>query len=87
MARLNRPNPGCVSDLKLCPDRADVLGSQRGFEPINFPLFHGVWGGSCGFCKGSLCLLVSSVLQRASARGGEQGVRQNNQSIGARPVA
>jgi hypothetical protein len=32
-----------------------------GFEPIDFPLFHGVWRGSSSFRNGSLCMLVSSV--------------------------
>ena len=32
-----------------------------GFEPISFPLFHGVWYGFSGFFDGSLCMLVSSV--------------------------
>jgi hypothetical protein len=35
-----------MATMKLCPDRPDVLVFSGGFEPINFPLFHGVWRGS-----------------------------------------
>jgi len=42
---------GALLHLKLGPDRPDVLSG--GFEPINFPLFHGIWRGFPDFFDGS----------------------------------
>jgi hypothetical protein len=55
--------PGALLHLKRGLDRPDVLilVLRGDFEPISFPLFHGVRRASSGFPNGPLGMLVSSV--------------------------
>src|SRR3954470_13711467 len=52
-------------DLQFRPDRPDVLGAQRWFCPVNFPLFHGTRLGTRVSFSSSCMAISSARLQRA----------------------